>query len=91
MMRKSLAIAWKELRLWLQSPGNWLVVFLVPFAFIGVFGSVFKEGSPVVTVFAVNEDQGELGEEIIDMLRACVIIPLLIARIQQISIYAKSI
>ena len=32
--------------------GNWLVVFLVPFAFIGIFGSVFKEGTPVVTVFS---------------------------------------
>jgi len=68
MIRKILAIAWKELRLWLQSPGNWLVVFLVPVAFIGIFGSVFKEGTPVVTVFAVNEDSGELGEEIIDLL-----------------------
>ena len=40
MLRKILAIAFKELRLWLQMPGNWLVVFLVPFAFIGIFGSV---------------------------------------------------
>jgi ABC-2 type transport system permease protein len=68
MIRKILAISYKELRLWLQSPGNWLVVFLVPFAFIGIFGSVFKEGTPVVTVFAVNEDQGELAAEIISLL-----------------------
>ena len=68
MIRKILAISYKELRLWLQSPGNWLVVFLVPFAFIGIFGSVFKEGTPVVTVFAVNEDQGEFAAEIISLL-----------------------
>jgi len=68
MLRKIYAIAAKELHLWFQSPGNWLVVFLVPFAFIGIFGSVFKEGTPVVTVFAVIEDQGNLGVEIIDLL-----------------------
>jgi len=68
MLRKIFAIAAKELRLWLQSPGNWLVVFLVPFAFIGIFGSVFKQGTPVVTAFAVNEDQGEMGQEIIALL-----------------------
>lgn len=68
MFRKIFAIARKELRLWLQSPGNWLVVFLVPFAFVGIFGSVFSTGTPVVTVFAVNEDQGELGADILDQL-----------------------
>lgn len=68
MFNKIRAIAYKELRLWLQSPGNWLVVFLVPFAFIGILGSVFRGGTPVVTVYAVNEDQGELGVEILDLL-----------------------
>ena len=34
MLRKIFSIAYKELRLWLQIPGNWLVVFLVPLAFI---------------------------------------------------------
>ena len=68
MLRKIYAIAVKEFRLWISSPGNWLVVFLVPFAFIGIFGAVFKEGTPVVTVFAVNEDEGELGGEIITLL-----------------------
>ena len=63
-----MSIAYKELRLWLQSPGNWLVVFLVPFAFIGVFGATFKEGTPVVTIFAVNEDKGDHGAEIISQL-----------------------
>jgi ABC-2 type transport system permease protein len=68
MVNKIMAIASKELRLWLQAPGNWLVVFLVPFAFIGILGSVFSQGTPVVTVYAVNEDQGEQGAEIIDLL-----------------------
>ena len=68
MVRKMLSIAYKEFRLWLKSPANWLVVFLVPFAFIGIFGSVFLEGTPVVTVYAVNADKGELGAEIISLL-----------------------
>lgn len=69
MLRKMLSIAYKEFRLWLQSPANWLTVFLVPFAFIGIFGATFSQGAPVVTVYGVNEDKGELGEEIITLLQ----------------------
>ena len=68
MLRKMLSIAYKEFRLWLQSPGNWLTVFLVPFAFIGIFGATFSQGTPVVTIYAVNEDKGELGEEVLTLL-----------------------
>ena len=69
MFRNMLSIAYKEFRLWLQAPANWLVVFLVPFAFIGIFGVTFSEGTPVVTVYGVNEDRGELGEEIVTLLQ----------------------
>ncbi|HSG42296.1 MAG TPA: ABC transporter permease [Anaerolineales bacterium] len=69
MFGNMLSVAYKEFRLWLQTPANWLVVFLVPFAFIGIFGVTFLEGTPVVTVYGVNEDQGELGEEIITLLQ----------------------
>jgi len=68
MLQKIISIAYKEFRLWLQSPGNWLTVFLVPFAFIGIFGATFSKGTPVVTVYAVNEDRGELSAEIISLL-----------------------
>jgi len=68
MFRKMMSIAYKEFRLWLQSPGNWLTVFLVPLAFIGIFGATFQQGIPVITVYAVNEDKGELGAEIITLL-----------------------
>ena len=68
MFRKMFSVAYQEFRLWLQSPVNWLIVFLVPFAFIGIFGAVFKEGTPVVTIYAVNEDKGEHGAEIISLL-----------------------
>ena len=69
MFRKMLSIAYKEFRLWLQAPANWLIVFLVPFAFIGIFGATFSEGTPVVTVYGVNQDKGELGEEVITLLQ----------------------
>lgn len=69
MLRQIFSIAYKELRLWMQVPGNWLVVFLVPLAFVGILGSAFgKSGLPVVTVFAVNADKGERGAEIIALL-----------------------
>ncbi len=68
MLRKIISIAHKEFRLWVQVPGNWLVVFLLPFAFIGILGSVFRGGTLVVTAYAVNEDQGEHGAEIIELL-----------------------
>src|SRR3972149_2751888 len=68
MLQQIFAISFKELRLWLQTPGHWLTVFLVPLAFIGILGSVFAKGTPVVTVFAVNADKGERGAEIIELL-----------------------
>ena len=69
MLRQIIAIAYKELRLWMQVPGNWLVIFLVPLAFVGILGSAFgKTGLPVVTVYAVNADKGERGAEIIALL-----------------------
>jgi len=68
MFRNMMSIAYQEFRLWLQSPANWLVVFLVPLAFIGIFGATFSQGIPVITVYAVNEDKGELGAEIITLL-----------------------
>lgn len=69
MLRQIIAIAYKELRLWMQVPGNWLVIFLVPLAFVGILGSAFgKTGLPVVTVYGVNADKGERGAEIIALL-----------------------
>lgn len=62
------AIANKELRLWLQVPGNWLTILLVPFAFIAILGSVFGGSNPVFTIYAANEDQGELGADVIELL-----------------------
>lgn len=67
-IKQILAIAYKELRLWLQVPGNWLTILLVPFAFIAILGSVFGGSTPVFTIYAANEDQGDLGARVIELL-----------------------
>lgn len=68
-IRQILAIAYKEMRLWLQVPSNWLTILLVPFAFIAILGSVFGGSTPVFTIYAANEDQGELGANVIELLK----------------------
>src|SRR3990170_721831 len=67
-IKQILAIAYKETRLWLQVPGNWLTILLVPFAFIAILGSVFGGSTPVFTIYAANEDQGDLGADVIELL-----------------------
>src|SRR3989304_12716 len=67
-IKQILAIAYKETRLWLQVPGNWLTILLVPFAFIAILGSVFGGSNPVFTIYAANEDQGDLGADVIEQL-----------------------
>jgi ABC-2 type transport system permease protein len=68
-IKQILTLAEKELRLWLQSPGNWLTILLVPFAFIALLGAVFGGGTPVFTIFAANEDKGDLGADVIKQLQ----------------------
>jgi len=67
-IKQILAIAYKETRLWLQVPGNWLTILLVPFAFIAILGSVFGGSNPVFTIYAANDDKGELGADVIELL-----------------------
>jgi ABC-2 type transport system permease protein len=62
-------IAEKELRIWLQSPSNWLTILLVPFAFIFLLGTIFGGKNPVFTVFAANEDRGDLGGNVIEQMK----------------------
>jgi len=69
-IKQILTIAEKELRVWLQTPGNWITVLLVPFAFIAILGNIFGGGTPVFTIFAANEDKGDLGAEVIKQMEA---------------------
>jgi len=51
------AMTRKELRLWAQKPGAWIIVFVAPLIFIWIMNAVFGEsGTPVVAIYAVNED-----------------------------------
>jgi ABC-2 type transport system permease protein len=67
-IKQILAIAIKETRLWLQVPGNWLTILFVPFTFIAILGGVFGGSTPVFTIYAANEDQGTLGQDVIRLL-----------------------
>jgi ABC-2 type transport system permease protein len=67
-IKQILAIALKETRLWLQIPGNWLTILFVPFTFIAILGGVFGGSTPVFTIYAANEDRGDLGKDVIRLL-----------------------
>jgi ABC-2 type transport system permease protein len=68
-IRQILAIAYKEARLWLQVPGNWLTILLVPFAFITILGAIFGGSTPVFTIYVANEDRGTLGADVVRLLK----------------------
>ncbi len=57
------AMVWKECLLWVQKPGSWIITFVVPLVFIWIVNAVFgSTGNPVVTVYAVNEDESRAAE-----------------------------
>jgi ABC-2 type transport system permease protein len=69
MIRKILALSWKELRLWVQKVDQWLVLFVAPILFILILGASFSgEATLTLPVYAANEDTGERGEEVMDAL-----------------------
>ena len=69
MLRQIWALSWKELRLWFQKVDQWMVLFVAPILFIVILGASFGgEGTITVPVYAVNEDAGDRGQEVIDAL-----------------------
>ena len=69
-MQQILAFTRKEFQLWAQRPGSWILVFVVPLIFIWIMQSVFGgSGTPVVTVYAVDEDKSTRSEQVMDTLR----------------------
>ncbi|MHB0857674.1 MAG: ABC transporter permease [Anaerolineae bacterium] len=61
----------KDLKLFAQQPGEWLLIFLTPLLFIAIMGAVFGGGggSPTVAVYAVDEDDSVSSREVLDALR----------------------
>jgi ABC-2 type transport system permease protein len=69
-MRQIQALIWKDFRLWAQKPGSWIIIFVVPLLFIWIMQAVFgSTGTPVVTVYAVNEDESKESERVIQTLQ----------------------
>lgn len=68
-MGQILAMMRKELVLWAQKPGSWIVIFVVPLLFIWIMQAVFgSSGTPVVTIYAVNEDESLESERVMQAL-----------------------
>jgi ABC-2 type transport system permease protein len=69
-MKQILAMTRKELLLWAKKPGSWIMVFVVPILFIWIVQAVFgSSGIPVVTVYAVNEDDSRESRQVMRSLR----------------------
>ncbi|RPJ46830.1 MAG: ABC-2 transporter permease [Chloroflexi bacterium] len=69
-MQQIFAFTWKDIRLWVQKPGSWMIVFVVPVIFIWIMHAVFgSSGTPVVTIFAVNLDESPEGAQVMDALQ----------------------
>jgi ABC-2 type transport system permease protein len=70
MLKQIWSLTRKELKIWLQYPGQAAVLFLVPFLFMWIMGTVFGGGSlPRVAIFVVNEDSGPRGAEVLKTLQ----------------------
>jgi len=68
-MSQILAMTRKELILWGQKASSWVVVFIVPFLFIWIMQAVFgSSGNPVITIYAVNEDESQESEQVMQAL-----------------------
>jgi ABC-2 type transport system permease protein len=67
MIKKTLALAGKELQVLLKDRGQLAVLFLMPIMFAAVVGS-FGGGSSGVTVYLVNQDSGRYGSQITETL-----------------------
>ena len=70
MLKQVFSLMRKELRVFFQRPAEFIVLLLTPLAFIFIFNLVFGgDDLPTVSLYAVNEDTGARGAEIIDRLR----------------------
>jgi len=70
-MQQILAFARKEFLLWAQTPASWVIVFIVPLIFIWIMSTVFgNSGTPVVTIYAVVEDESSEAERVMETLRS---------------------
>jgi ABC-2 type transport system permease protein len=68
MVKKTLAVAWKELQVLIRDRGQLAVLFLMPVMFASVIGSAFGGGTPGIDVYLVNQDTGPYSAQIVETL-----------------------
>ncbi|MBN1483090.1 MAG: ABC transporter permease [Chloroflexia bacterium] len=68
MIRKALAVAWKELLILFRDRGQLAVLFLMPVMFASVIGSAFGGGTPGIAVYLVNLDDSPYSAQVVDIL-----------------------
>jgi ABC-2 type transport system permease protein len=69
MVKKALAVAWKELQVLFKDRGQLAVLFLMPVMFASVIGSAFGGGTPGIDVYLVNQDTGQYSTRVVETLR----------------------
>jgi ABC-2 type transport system permease protein len=68
MVKKALAVAWKELQVLFKDRGQLAVLFLMPVMFASVIGSAFGGGTPGIDVYLVNQDTGQYSARVVEIL-----------------------
>ena len=68
MIKKALAVAWKELQVLSKDRGQLAVLFLMPVMFASVIGSAFGGGTPGIDVYLVNQDTGQYSTRVVETL-----------------------
>jgi ABC-2 type transport system permease protein len=68
MVKKALAVAWKELQVLFKDRGQLAVLFLMPVMFASVIGSAFGGGTPGIAVYLVNQDTGQYSTRVVETL-----------------------
>ncbi len=69
MVKKALAVGWKELQVLSKDRGQLAVLFLMPVMFASVIGSAFGGGAPEIEVYVVNQDTGPYGASMVEALQ----------------------
>jgi ABC-2 type transport system permease protein len=74
VLRQIAALTRKELAIWFKRPGQWLVVFVVPFFFIWIISAVFggSQDSPRVALYLVDEDHSQASAQLVNALQTSV-------------------
>ncbi len=69
-MQQILAFTRKEFQTWAQRPGSWILVFVLPLVLIWIMQAVFgSSAAPVVSVYAVDEDQSAASAKVMEALQ----------------------